>query len=146
MVIKKIDENFDDEEYFESLKTVLFSYKPIVLFMDCLKQKHSSFNFYLNYIEYLVNPMSYDLSFYPNIISPFISIKIYDSNGNEKLDNKKFFVLDETKEKFSEHNIKECAKDICLLVDNINKTNYQACVKKYSKPEQENVAMIIMNN
>ena len=58
----------------------------------------------------------------------------------------KFFVLDETKEKFSEHNIKECAKDICLLVDNINKTNYQACVKKYSKPEQENVAMIIMNN
>jgi len=76
--------------------------------------------------------MSYDLSFYPNIISPFISIKIYDSNGNEKLYNKKFFVLDETKEKFSEHNI--------------NKTNYQACVKKYSKPEQENVAMIIMNN
>ena len=81
--LKKIDENFDDEEYFESLKTVLFSYKPTVLFMDCLKQKHSSFNFYLNYIEYLVNPMSYDPSFYPNITSPFITIKIYDSNGKE---------------------------------------------------------------
>ena len=81
--LKKIDENFDDEEYFESLKTVLFSYKPTVLFMGCLKQKHSSFNFYLNYVEYLVNPMSYDPSYYPNITSPFITIKIYDSNGKE---------------------------------------------------------------
>ena len=60
--------------------------------------------------------------------------------------NKKFYVLDESNEKYSEHNIKECAKDICLFVDNANKTNYQACVKKYSKPELEKVAVMIMNN
>ena len=81
--LKKIDENFDDEEYFESLKSVLITYKPTILFMNCLRQKHSSFNFYLNYIEYLVNPMSYDSEFYPNVTSPLISIKIYDLNGEE---------------------------------------------------------------
>ena len=85
----------------------------------------------------------------PSIIScacAYIVMKFFKMKNYQETYNKKFFVLDETKEKFSEHNIKECAKDICLLVDNINKTNYQACVKKYSKPEQENVAMIIMNN
>ena len=81
--LKRIDENFDDEEYFESLKTVIITYKPTFLFMNCLKQKYSTFNFYLNYIEYLVNPMSYDYNFYPNITSPLITIKIYDSEGNE---------------------------------------------------------------
>ena len=85
----------------------------------------------------------------PSIIScacAYIVMKFFKMKHYQETYNKKFFVLDETKEKFSEHNIKECAKDICLLVDNINKTNYQACVKKYSKPEQENVAMVIMNN
>ena len=85
----------------------------------------------------------------PSIIScacAYIVMKFFKMKNYQETYNKKFFDLDETKEKFSEHNIKECAKDICLLVDNINKTNYQACVKKYSKPEQENVAMIIMNN
>ena len=34
---------------------------------------------------------------------------------------------------YSEGNVKECARDICFLVDNINKTNFKACIKKYSK-------------
>ena len=33
-----------------------------------------------------------------------------------------------------------------LSKHNINKTNFQACLKKYSKPEQEKVAILIMNN
>ena len=85
----------------------------------------------------------------PSIIAcacAYIVMKFFKMKNYQESYNKKFYVLDETKEKYSEHNIKECAKDICLLVDNINKTNYQACVKKYSKPEQENVATIIMNN
>ena len=81
--LKKIDETFNDEEYFESLKTVLITYKPTVKFMQCLKQKFSSFNYYLNYIEYLVNPMSFDRVYYPNVTSPFITIKIFDLDGNE---------------------------------------------------------------
>ena len=85
----------------------------------------------------------------PSIIScacAYIVMKFFKMANYHDSYNKKFYVLDETIEKYSEHNIKECAKDICLLVDNINKTNYQACSKKYSKPEQEKVSIIIMNN
>ena len=85
----------------------------------------------------------------PSIIScacAYIVMKFFKMANYHDSYNKKFYVLDETVEKYSEHNIKECAKDICLLVDNINKTNYQACSKKYSKPEQEKVSIIIMNN
>ena len=81
--ILKINETFDDEEFFNSLKTVLVSYKPTISFMKCLKEKYNSFTYYLNYIEYLVNPMSFDNNFYPNVTSPYITIKIYDINGNE---------------------------------------------------------------
>ena len=79
----EITQDFDDEEFFDSLKTVLVSYKPTILFMKCLKEKYESFSFYLNYIEYLVNPMSFDSKFYPNITSPYITLKIYDTEGKE---------------------------------------------------------------
>ena len=85
----------------------------------------------------------------PSIIScacAYIVMKFFKMENYHESYNKKFYVLDETVERYSEHNIKECAKDICLFVDNINKTNYQACLKKYSKPEQEKVALLIMNN
>ena len=85
----------------------------------------------------------------PSIIScacTYIVMKFFKMKNYQESYHKKFYNLDESREKYSEHNIKECAKDICLFVDNINKTNYQACVKKYSKPEQEKVAIIIMNN
>ena len=53
--------------------------------MNCLKAKRAGFTFdyYFNYIEYAVNPLSYENLFYPNITSPLISVKIYDTNGNE---------------------------------------------------------------
>ena len=85
----------------------------------------------------------------PSIIScacTYIVMKFFKMKNYQESYNKKFYNLDTNNEKYSEHNIKECAKDICLYVDNINKTNYKACVKKYSKPEQEKVAIIIMNN
>ena len=78
----KINQNFDDVDFFESLKTVWITYKPVVLFMDCLRAKFPTFDYYFNYIEYAVNPLSFESQFYPNITSPLISIKIYDSFGN----------------------------------------------------------------
>ena len=102
--------------------------------------------------KYLMESFLLDIKnakYKPSIIScacTYIVMKFFKLKNYQESYSKKFYVLDETKEKYSEHNIKECAKDICLFVDNINKTNYQACVKKYSKPEQENVAVLIMNN
>ena len=102
--------------------------------------------------KYLMESFLLDLKnvkYKPSIIScacAYIVMKFFKMPNYYESYNKKFYVLDESVERYSEHNIKECAKDICLFVDNINKTNYQACLKKYSKPEQEKVSILIMNN
>ena len=102
--------------------------------------------------KYLMESFLLDIKnakYKPSIIScacAYIVMKFFKMPNYYESYNKKFYVLDESAERYSEHNIKECAKDICLFVDNINKTNYQACLKKYSKPEQEKVSIIIMNN
>jgi len=102
--------------------------------------------------KYLMETFLLDIKsirYNPSIIScacAYIVMKFFKFPNYYESYNKKFYTLDENRDKYSESNIKECAKDICLFVDNINKTSYQACIKKYSKPEQEKVAIIIMNN
>ena len=76
----------------------------------------------------------------------YIVMKFFKMENYHEAYHKKFFLSNENKEITIEYNIKECAKDICLFVDNVNKTNYQACQKKYSKPEQEKVSVIILNH
>jgi hypothetical protein len=76
----------------------------------------------------------------------YVVMKFFKMENYHEAYHKKFFLSDETKEITLDYNIKECAKDICLFVDNVNKTNYQACQKKYSKPEQEEVSVIILNH
>ena len=76
----------------------------------------------------------------------YIVMKFFRMDNYREAYDKKFFMLDENKEISIEYNIKECAKNICLFVDNINKTNYLACQKKYSKPEQEKVSEVILNH
>ena len=76
----------------------------------------------------------------------YIVMKFFKMENYHEAYHKKFFLSDESKEITLDYNIKECAKDICLFVDNVNKTNYQACQKKYSKPEQEKVSVIILNH
>ncbi len=78
----KIDENFNEYSYYEKNKFEK-KYLSYIYFMDCLKDKTSKFNYYLNLIIYKQNLFSYDTIFYPNITSGIISIKIYDLNGEE---------------------------------------------------------------
>ena len=90
-----------------------------------------------------------NIKYKPSIIScacAYIVMKFFKMRNYQESYNKKFYLLDETDEKYTDQIIKECAKDICVLVDNINKTNYLSCLKKYSKIEQEKVSIIIMQN
>ena len=90
-----------------------------------------------------------NIKYKPSIIScacAYIVMKFFKMKNYQESYDKKFFVLDETVERYSEYNIKECAKDICILVDNISKSKYKSCFKKYSKPENEKVSVLIMNN
>jgi len=83
----------------------------------------------------------------PSIIScacAYIVMKFFKMKNYYETYDKKFYNVEN--QEYNEGNVKECAREICFLVDNINKTNYQSCIKKYSKPEQEKVAILIMNN
>ena len=76
----------------------------------------------------------------------YVVMKFFKMENYQESYNKKFFLHDEKKEITTEYNIKDCAKDICLFIDNINKTNYLSFQKKYSNPEQEKVSIIILNH
>ena len=76
----------------------------------------------------------------------YVVMKFFKMENYQESYSKKYFLHDENKEITTEYNVKDCAKDICLFIDNINKTNYLSCQKKYSNPEQEKVSIIIMNH
>ena len=78
----KITESFSDSDYYEQ-NNYLKNYKSYILFMDCLLSKRASFNYYLNIIEYKQYPLSWESTFYPNMTSLLISLKIYDYRGKE---------------------------------------------------------------
>ena len=72
----------------------------------------------------------------------YIVMKFFKMNNYHDSYDKKWYLIDETNN--IEHSVKECAKDICLFVDNIHKSNYLSTQKKYSKPEYEKVAQLIL--
>ena len=100
--------------------------------------------------KYLMESFLLDIKnfkYKPSIIAcacAYIVMKFFKLKNYYEAYDKKFYNLKEGE--YTEGNVKECAKEICLLVDNINKSNFQACLKKYSKSEQEKVAILIMNN
>ena len=102
--------------------------------------------------KYLMESFLIDIKctkYKPSVISSaccYIVMKFFKmKNYQESYDKKFYSLIINDDSKYTEHDIKECAKDICLFVDNINKTKFLACQKKYAKPEQEKVSIIIMN-
>ncbi len=103
--------------------------------------------------KYLMETFLIDLKYIkykPSIISSacvYIVMKFFKmKNYQESYDNKYYSLITDENAKYSEHDVKDCAKDICLFVDNINKTKFLSCQKKYAKPELEKVSILIMNN
>ena len=72
-------------------------------------------------------------------------MKFFKFDRYQESYNKKFYMLDESEVLPLGHDVKDCAQDICFLVDNIDCSNYVSCYKKYSKKEFEKVALIIEN-
>ena len=90
------------------------------------------------------------IKYKPSIISSaciYIVMKFFKKKKyQESYDNKFYSLITDENAKYTEHDVKDCAKDICLFVDNISKTKFLSCQKKYAKPELEKVSIIIMNN
>ena len=102
--------------------------------------------------KYLMESFLLDIKnfkYKPSIIAcacAYIVMKFFKIKNYSEAYDKKFYNLNLDESEYTEGNVKDCAREICMLVDNINKSNFQACVKKYSKSEQEKVAILIMNN
>ena len=128
-------------------------YPSPIKFFEILSLK---FNFNkLQYLmgKYLMESFLVDLkwiNYKPSVISCaciYIVMKFYKMPNYQDAYNKKYFNLNENDflcPKFSnEYDIKECAKHICSFVDNINKTNYLSCKKKYATKENEKISLIV---
>ena len=89
-----------------------------------------------------------NIKYKPSVIScacAYIVMKFFKFDRYQESYNKKFYMLDESEVLPLGHDVKDCAQDICFLVDNIDCSNYVSCYKKYSKKEFEKVALIIEN-
>ena len=89
------------------------------------------------------------MKYKPSIIASacaYIVMKFFKMKNYKDSYNKIFYNYDGCETKYSEHNVKDCAKDICLFVDSIHTTKYLACQKKYSKEENCKVSLLILGN
>ena len=75
----------------------------------------------------------------------YIVMKFFKMEGYQESYSNKYFLLNENERLPVGHGVKDCAQDICILVDNIKNSNYLACFKKYSKDEFLKVALLIEN-
>lgn len=75
----------------------------------------------------------------------YIVMKFFKIEGYHESYSKKYFMVNENEDLPVGHGVKDCAQDICILVDNIKNSNYLSCFKKYSKDEFEKVALLIEN-
>ena len=79
--------------------------------------------------------------------SCYIVMKFFKISNYKDSYDKKFYSLEiNEKSKFNENDIKDCAKDICLLIDSIHKNKFFGCQKKFSDENHEKVSLLIMNN
>ena len=77
----------------------------------------------------------------------YIVMKFFKISNYKDSYDKKFYSLEiNEKSKFNENDIKDCAKDICLLIDSIHKNKFFGCQKKFSDENHEKVSLLITNN
>ena len=77
----------------------------------------------------------------------YIVMKYYKMENYKEAYDKKYYNFNVKKENNinykNESDIKDCARDICNFVDNINKTKYLSCKNKYADDKLEKVSLII---
>ena len=148
------DNAYTRNEIFKMENDILHLFKFCLLYPSPIKFyemlsinfKFSKKQFFMG--KYLMESFLIDIKnikYKSSIIScacTYIVMKFFKMNNYHDSYDKKWYLIDETNN--IEHSVKECAKDICLFVDNIHKSNYLSTQKKYSKPEYEKVAQLIV--
>ena len=149
------DNAYTRDEVFKMENDILNIFKFELLYPSPIKFfEHLSLKFNFNKIQnltgkYLMETFLLDikyLKYKPSIIActcAYIIMKFFKIKCYHEAYDKKYYNLNEEESKYDEHDIKECAKDICYYVDNISRTNFLSCKNKYSKDENGRVAFIV---
>ena len=94
----------------------------------------------LNYVKYRASVIACSCV--------YIVMKYFKMENYKEAYDKKYYNLNENdinniKYK-TDSDIKDCARDICIFIDDINRTNsYSSCKNKYSTNDNEKVSLII---
>jgi len=128
-------------------------YPSPIKFYEILSLKFNFDKFQHLLGKYLMESFLIDLNwinYKPSVIScacVYIVMKYRKKENYQEAYSKKYYNLDESNffcPKYNnEYDIKECAKSICSYVDNINKTSFLSCKKKYATKENEKVSLIV---
>ena len=128
-------------------------YPSPIKFYEILSLKFNFDKFHHLLGKYLMESFLIDLNwinYKPSVISCaciYIVMKYGKKENYQEAYNKKYYNLNESNffcSKFNnEYDIKECAKNICSYVDNINKTCFLSCKKKYATKKNEKVSLIV---
>ena len=128
-------------------------YPSPIKFYEILSLKFNFDKFQYLLGKYLMESFLIDLNwinYKPSVIScacVYIVMKYRKKENYQEAYSKKYYNLDESNffcPKYNnEYDIKECAKSICSYVDNINKTCFLSCKKKYATKENEKVSLIV---
>ena len=145
------DNAYTKEEVFIMENDILNIFNFELLYPSPIKfYEFISLNFNFNKKQYLMGKYLMEsflidlkwINYRPSVIScacAYIVMKFYKMDNYQETYNKKYYNLDENdfnNPKFNnEYDIKECAKDICNYVDNINKTMFLYCKKKYANED-----------
>lgn len=98
--------------------------------------------------KYLMESFLIDLKnikYKPSVVAcacAYIVMKFFKFENYAESYNKKYYALDD--DECGEHTIKECAKDVCLFVDNIGKTAFKSTQNKFSTAKYEKAALLVL--
>ena len=73
----------------------------------------------------------------------YVVMKFFKMENYQESYNKKWYLIEE-ENNLNDNLVKECARDICVFVDNINNTIFQSTQRKFSKDKFHKVSVMIL--
>ena len=124
-------------------------YPSPIKFFEYLSQNFN-FNKKMHFMgKYLMESFLLDVKYVKynaSIIScacAYIVMKLFQNPRYRESYEKKYYLINENEEVKIGHGVKDCAQDICFLIDNISDTNFKSCYNKYSSEKLEKVSRYI---
>ena len=149
------DNAYTKEELFKMEDKILMTVNFCLLYPSPIKffeylSKNFNFTKKMHFMgKYLMESFLLDIKYVKynaSIIScacTYIVMKLFQNKRYRESYDRKYYLIGENDEIKNGHGVKDCAQDICFLIDNISESNLQSCFKKYASEKLEKVSLYI---